>query len=131
MNKRDRAYFPKEFEFRLPTPAEWSRMRFMTQEKGMLKQVEVITDAYNKEFKTKKNGLLNSSNKVQAVFTSMDKNLGLFNIHDNAAEMTSDKGMAMGGSWKNKSNNGDFNKKSEYIGAQAWLGFRCIFEIIN
>lgn len=130
MNKRDRANFPKNFEFRLPTPAEWSRMRFMSQEKGMLKEVERIADEYNKEFKIKRNDLLKSNYKVQSVFSEMDEKLGLFNLHDNVAEMTSDKGVAMGGSWKSKSN-GDFNKKSEYNGAQAWLGFRCVFEILE
>ena len=131
MDKRDRENFPKDFVFRLPTAAEWSRMRFMAQEKGMLKQVEKIASAYNKEFKTNKNDLLNGSYKVEAVFNTMDEKLGLFNIHDNVAEMTEDKGVAMGGSWKNKDSSKDFDLKSEYNGAQAWLGFRCIFEYLN
>ena len=131
MDKRDRENFPKEFEFRLPTPAEWSRMRFMTQEKGMLKQVDKIADTYEKEFKTSKNDVLNSSSKVHDVFSTMDKKLGLFGLHDNVAEMTSEKGIAMGGSWNNKSTEADFTKKSKYTTPEAWLGFRCIFEIIE
>lgn len=131
MDESERTNFPKKFEFRLPTPAEWSRMRFMTQEKGMLKQVDKIAAAYEKEFKTSKNDILNSSSKVHDIFSSMDRKLGLFGLHDNVAEMTSEKGVAMGGSWKNKSTQADFTKKSEYTGPQAWLGFRCIFEIIE
>ncbi len=131
MDERDRADFPKKFEFRLPTPAEWSRMRFMTQEKGMLKQVDKIASAYEKEFKTSKNDVLNSSSKVHDVFSAMDQKLGLFGLHDNVAEMTSEQGIAMGGSWMNKSAQADFTKKSEYSAPQAWLGFRCIFEIIE
>ncbi|MGW8122436.1 SUMF1/EgtB/PvdO family nonheme iron enzyme [Roseivirga echinicomitans] len=131
MDKRDRENFPKEFEFRLPTPAEWSRMRFMTQEKEMLKEVGKIAVTYEKEFKVDRNKLLNSSKKVHYIFANMDKKLGLFGLHDNVAEMTSEKGVAMGGSWNSKSAQADFTKKSEYTAPQAWLGFRCIFEIIE
>jgi hypothetical protein len=131
MDKRERAYFPQEFEFRLPTPSEWSRMRFMTQEKGMLKTVSSKASDYNKEFKLNKNDLLHEKAKINSVFSTMDEKLGMFHIHDNVSEMTSEKGKAMGGNWTKKENKVDFNKQVEYTGAQSWLGFRCIFEIIE
>ena len=131
MDKDDRAYFPKEFEFRLPTSAEWSRMRFMTQEKRMLKAVSGKSKEYNKEFDLNKNDLLNEKAKIKSVFSKMDEKLGMFHIHDNVSEMTSDEGKAMGGNWKKKGNTADFNKQVEYTGAQSWLGFRCIFDIIE
>jgi hypothetical protein len=131
MDKRDRAYFPQDFEFRLPTPAEWSRIRFMTQEKGMLKAVSSKASEYNKEFKLNKNDLLNEKAKIKSVFSKMNEKLGMFHVHDNVSEMTSEAGKAMGGNWKKKDNTADFNKQIEYTGAQSWLGFRCIFEIIE
>lgn len=131
MDKRERAYFPIEFEFRLPTPAEWSRIRFMTQEKGMLKAVSSKASDYNKEFKLSKNDLLNEKAKINSVFSTMDDKLGMFHIHDNVSEITSVAGKAMGGNWKKAENKVDFNKQIEYSGAQSWLGFRCIFEIIE
>jgi hypothetical protein len=131
MDKRERAYFPIDFEFRLPTPAEWSRMRFMTQEKGMLKAVSSKASDYNKEFKLSKNDLLNEKAKINSVFSTMDEKLGMSHIHDNVSEMTSEVGKAMGGNWKKAENKVDFNKQIEYTGAQSWLGFRCIFEIIE
>ncbi|KYG76566.1 SUMF1/EgtB/PvdO family nonheme iron enzyme [Roseivirga echinicomitans] len=131
MKEKEREAFPKKFEFRLPTPSEWSRMRFMNQDKGLLKQVSKITDAYKKEFKIDKNDFLNNSTTVHDVFSTMDEKLGLFGLHDNVAEMTSERGVAMGGSWNNKSTETDFMKTSEFTAPQAWLGFRCIFEIIE
>jgi formylglycine-generating enzyme required for sulfatase activity len=131
MDKRDRAQFPEEFEFRLPTAAEWSRIRFMTQEKGMLKAVDQKADEYNDEFKLKKNDILLKGSKIQPVFTEKDEKLGMFQLHGNVSEITARKGTAVGGNYTFAKNKVDFYKEIEYEGAQPWLGFRCIFEIIQ
>lgn len=131
LSKRERELFPKEFEFRLPTAAEWSRIRFMTQSKAMLKAVTGKVNEYNDEFKLKRNDILLKGAKIKPVFSGMDDELGMFHLHGNVSEITSDKGIAVGGNWTLSNNKIDFNKKIEYEGAQAWLGFRCIFEIIE
>ncbi|MFT6215230.1 MAG: sulfatase activating formylglycine-generating enzyme [Roseivirga sp.] len=131
MNKRDRALFPEEFEFRLPTAAEWSRIRFMTQEKGMLKAVAQKSAEFNDEFDLKKNKILLKGAKISPVFSGMDEKLGMFQLHGNVSEITARKGTAVGGNWTLSNNEVDFYKEITYEAAQAWLGFRCVFEIIE
>lgn len=131
MSPEDRARFPKDFKFRLPTPKEWARMRFMVQQKGMLKQVEKTAKNNLKVFKFKKNELLGEHPKLEHIYANQDPKLGMFNLFDNVAEMTSEEGVALGGSWKLANKSQDFEKSFNYTAPEAWLGFRCIFEIIE
>jgi len=47
------------------------------------------------------------------------------NLSGNLAEMTSQKGIAFGGSWQDPSYECQLNKRKLYIGPSSWLGFRC------
>ncbi len=131
MSKEDRAKFPKDFRFRLPTAKEWARIRFMTQPKGMAKTIQKITSGTAKSYKLKKNTLLNGNSKLNHIYTDIDSKLAMYNLFNNVAEMTSDKGVAMGGSWQKGNEAKQFDQEFSYEGAQAWLGFRCIFEILK
>ncbi len=126
-----RANFPENFKFRLPTNKEWARIRFMTQEKRMMKRLDKVASGNMKFFKLKKNDLLLNSYKVGHIYKNKHELVGLYNLFDNVAEMTSEKGLAMGGSWKEKNDASVWTNEYSYEGAQPWLGFRCIFEIVK
>jgi formylglycine-generating enzyme required for sulfatase activity len=53
-------------------------------------------------------------------------NLGLYNIQGNAAEMTSKKGIAMGGSFRHAARDSFNDKIQTYQISEEWLGFRYI-----
>lgn len=131
MSAEDRAQFPKDFRFRLPTAKEWARIRFMKQEKGMIKRIQKITASTTKTYKIKKNALINKDLKLSHVYNQLDDKLAMYNLFNNVAEMTAEKGVAMGGSWQAGNDTNKFDKEFSYDSPEAWLGFRCIFEIIN
>lgn len=131
MSKEDRAQFPKNFRFRLPTTKEWGRIRFMSQPKGMAKTIQKITAGTTKAYKLKKNPLLNDNPKLSHIYNQLDTKLAMYNLFDNVAEMTAEEGIAMGGSWQAPNADNRFDLKFNYDAPEAWLGFRCIFEILK
>lgn len=131
MDPKKRAAFPKDFKFRLPTAKEWARIRFMYQDKGMQKNIEKTAKNNMKVFKFKKNTLVNNNLKIEHVFKTQDPKNGMFNLFNSVAEMTSEKGVAMGGSWQLGNEARKYDRKYNYSVPAAWLGFRCIFEIIE
>jgi formylglycine-generating enzyme required for sulfatase activity len=54
---------------------------------------------------------------------------GLVNIIGNVAEMTSEKGIAKGGSWKHSVEECKVKTNLTYDKPENWLGFRCVAEI--
>lgn len=131
MPKRERAQFPKKFRFRLPTANEWSRMRFLTQQKRMMKQLDKIAESNKKAFKFSKSKLMRNNDKLSHIYAVKDSKIGFFNVMGNVSEMTSEDGIAVGGSWFEANENKDFQQTFTYESPSAWLGFRCIFEIID
>ena len=131
MDPDERARFPKNFKFRLPTAKEWARIRFMQQDKRMLKQMDKMSANNLKVFKMKKNKLLNNNLRIAHIYNTSDPKIGLYNLFDNVAEMTAEKGVAMGGSWRLANDEMRFDREFKYAVPAAWLGFRCIFEIID
>ena len=131
MSPKERKDFPKDFRYRLPTAKEWARIRFMVQQKGMIKQIKKIAGGNAKVYKIDKNTFLNDNEKVGQVYANQDPKLGLYNLFDNVAEMTAEEGVAMGGSWHAANTAKKWDKQFSYDQPEAWLGFRCIFEIIK
>lgn len=131
MSSEERAQFPKEFRFRLPTAKEWGRIRFMTQKKDMVKTIQKITAGTTKAYKIKKNKLMSENPKVDHIYSRMDEKLAMYNLFNNVAEMTSEEGVAMGGSWHTANEASKFDKEFSYAQPEAWLGFRCVFEILK
>lgn len=131
MDPELRVRFPKKFIFRLPTNREWARIRFMNQEKKMLKRMDKMVQKNMKFFKINKNEVINNSYRAGHIYQTKMDHLGLYNIFDNVAEMTSEKGIAMGGSWNEANEESKYDREFAYQGAQPWLGFRCIFEIVE
>lgn len=131
MSKRERAQFPKKFRFRLPTANEWSRIRFLTQEKRMMKQLDKIANGNLKAFKFSKAKVMRDSETISHIYNVKDAKVGFFNLFDNVAEMTSEEGIAVGGSWFRPNTEENYQQTFEYSAPAAWLGFRCVFEIID
>ena len=131
MDPKMRANFPKKFTFRLPTNKEWARIRFMRQDKRTNRQLDKLVANNLKFFKMKKNSVVQNANLVTHIYNSKNEVTGLYNLFDNVAEMTSERGLAMGGSWEDANEASVWTKEISYEGAQPWLGFRCIFEVIK
>lgn len=131
MDPQDRAAFPKNFEFRLPTASEWGRMRFLYQDKKMMKRLGKIANGNRTAFKSEKSSDMNKLRNVKGIYANQHDPVGFFNLLDNVSEMTSEPGVAMGGSYFQENAKEDFQKTFTYEGAQAWIGLRCVFEIID
>lgn len=131
LDPSERAAFPKKFKFRLPTENEWTRIRFLIQDKKMLKQLDKIAKNNESSFKLSKSDILNDNAKVKPVFYLAAEDIGFYNVFENVAEMTSTKGVAMGGSWKEPNTGKQFMKSFQYEGASSAVGIRMIFEIIE
>lgn len=131
MSPKERAQFPKEFKFRLPTAREWSRSRFLTQEKRILKQISRIADDTKGAFRLSKSKILKKNDNISHIFNQRQPDLGFYNLLGNVSELTSEQGIAVGGSWFEPNEDGNFQAKYQYSKPEAWLGFRCVFEIID
>lgn len=131
MDPQDRADFPKNFEFRLPTAAEWGRLRFLYQDKKMMKRIGKLASSNRSAFKSEKSASMAQLKKVKDIYSKQHESVGFFNLLNNVAEMTSEPGVAMGGSYFEANTSEEFQKTFSYEGAQAWLGMRCVFEIID
>lgn len=131
MGGKEKAQFPKEFRFRLPTANEWARMRFLTQEKAMMKKLKKLANANRNAFKFSKSKAMRDNEMVKDIYAEMHEKLGFYNLFNNVSEMTSIDGQAVGGSWYKANKNENFQEIFEYKGAEPWLGFRVVFEIIR
>ena len=131
LSKNEREAFPKKFKFRLPTENEWARIRFLIQDKRMLKQLAKIAKTNESSFKLSKSDLMNSSKHLKPVYHQSAEDIGFFNVFGNVAEMTSTKGVAMGGSWSDPNTGKVFTRSFTYEGPSTAVGIRMIFEIIE
>ncbi|HZX74376.1 MAG TPA: SUMF1/EgtB/PvdO family nonheme iron enzyme, partial [Cyclobacteriaceae bacterium] len=57
--------------------------------------------------------------------------LGLFDVVGNVAEMTSEKGIAAGGSWNHAPEQSTIRSINEYSKPEAFVGFRVFMEVIE
>jgi formylglycine-generating enzyme required for sulfatase activity len=75
----------------------------------------------------------NANQDVIAPIDSYWKNdFGFFNMSGNVAEMVSEKGIAKGGSWRNKSEELQIKSKYVYTGdAENFIGFRYFLEVLE
>lgn len=131
MSKRERERFPKDFVFRLPSAKEWSIMRFKGQPREVLDAIEELAKQNEKSFKLKRSKALKGSETLTDIYNTPKEQIGYYNVFNNVAEMTYLEGVAVGGGWNLNTPNNDYTKELEYKKAEAWLGFRCIFEILN
>ena len=91
---------PKIYKYRLPTKAEW---------------LEITKYKYVKQINTENNSIRPVSDV---------KNKGIYELGTNVSEMTSEKGVAMGGNWKSPNNYNEY----KYDSPSEIIGFRCVCE---
>ncbi len=119
-----------DFEYRLPNKTEWEKL------------AEFSSHVINNNGKDDKGKYrINCAHPdtigtpypdVTAPVKSYSKSLyGLYNMLGNVAEMTNEKGISKGGSWRNRLEECRVGKDQEYTKPTAWLGFRCVCVVKN
>ena len=131
MSKRERARFPKDFVFRLPSAKEWGIMRFKGQPNQVLDQIEDLANQNSKSFKLNRSKTLKNSKTLTDIYDTPKEQIGYYNVFNNVAEMTYLEGVSVGGGWNLPTPNTSYTKEFSYEKAEAWLGIRCIFEILD
>lgn len=126
---------PQKFHYRLPTKEEWEGIAALDYSKKTKNQLKK-----KKYFGMKMYNLIHVEDMIadsdNADITAPVKSywpnsLGVFCIIGNVAEMTSEKGLAKGGSWKHKNDEVQVEKDFAYEKPESWLGFRCVCEKVN
>ncbi len=137
---------PKSFQYRLPTETEWSLMANAGLSK---KSKKLLNKKVKKDGMPINNAKGNFRHKVKEGEhdpfndphilkipipspTYLPNKYGVYNIHGNVAEMVVEPGIAMGGSFNHYYEDiVPENKPLNYEGAEKWLGFRCVCEIME
>lgn len=131
MSKRDRAEFPENFRFRLPTAKEWGFMRFRVQEKQMINQIEDMANVNEKVFKSKRSKVLKDAIGLSSIYTVLNEKRGYYNAFTNVLEMTRGQNTAVGGDAFMVNAEEDYLKVFNIAIPHARVGFRAIFEIYD
>jgi formylglycine-generating enzyme required for sulfatase activity len=137
--------------FRLPTPTEFESILRNGMESCTLKDTARCTKL-KAELRSGKNekgcALCNCAGKdtcmqnkkimaifgMEALYPIYSFNPlwnGVYNMMGNAAEMTSEKGTAMGGSYKQTAKDCCPGSVQKYSGPEKWLGLRLVAEVVN
>ena len=126
------------FQYRLPTQTEWELVAAAGYNKRQMKQVLKQKDKhggkarfYNMRYTDHEEYNMAHSSPCATV-NYLPNKYGVYNIYGNIAEMVSDPGVAMGGSYRHFYDDiVPTNKPLSYDGAQDWLGFRCVCELTS
>lgn len=120
---------PSKITYRLPTPAEWESVA----KAGYLEKTQ---SKLNKKYPNcnkanfKQNNMDDDNSTTSPVYQYWPNSYGVYNILGNVAEMTTENGVAKGGSWKQLEDNVSVDKNFAYQKAENWVGFRCICEVM-
>lgn len=120
---------PEYVRYRLPNKIEFKELASYPYSNKVLKTMaKEESRSMNSDQKLKITGNALKSIPTNPVFAYWPNEKGLYNIHGNVAEMVQEKGIAMGGSWKDQKHIIMLGKESKYEKAELWLGFRCVCE---
>lgn len=137
---------PKSLKYRLPTQTEWSLManaglskksRKLLNKKVRKNEIPLKKTTGNFRYKVKEgeHDPFNDPHILKVPVPSptyLPNKFGVYNIYGNVAEMVNEPGIAMGGSFHHYYEDiVPENKVLNYEGAEKWLGFRCVCEIIE
>ncbi|PLX07454.1 MAG: hypothetical protein C0596_10995 [Marinilabiliales bacterium] len=126
---------PKYVNYRLPSVEEWEAIAQLpyskrTQKKFRKKKMQGVKK-YNLISRDTIISMSSDMSDITAPAESYWPNkLGVYNIIGNVAEMTSQKELAKGGSWKHEPEEVTVESNFEYDKPHAWLGFRCICDVL-
>lgn len=136
--------FPVIYTFRLPTKKEWLHFSKADLEKRAKKTItKKLPNSYrvisgqmifgnfntNLPIAPKAPDTLNNNKDITAPVNSYFPNTyAIYNTFGNVAEMTSEKGKAMGGHYQENLDNLELEKEYLYTKPTCWLGFRCVAE---
>ena len=132
---RNKKILPKKVVFRLPTKEEWrtaasASLSAQTEPYGYenLFNNNNICKVVCKEYTT----LLKTDiedPKTCSVYQGGPNIFNLYNMTGNVAEMCDEKGVALGGSWKDPLSECKITSEQKYTKPSNWLGFRCVCEV--
>jgi formylglycine-generating enzyme required for sulfatase activity len=127
-------YAYPEFEYRLPTKKEWEFISGggseVFSQRNYVLQVENKKDRQIYKNFYKANCYINDTINFQIYSKKVSSypasHLGLYDVIGNVSEMTNQKGISKGGSWKHKLDECRTGKDIPYSKPEAWLGFRSV-----
>lgn len=120
-------------QFRLPTEEDWERMAIDGNGKNKT-CLDSVNDKGCNLFNYKASAECETAKQIVqhrgagTVFSTdfWPSYIGIHNMFGNVAEMTADKGVAKGGSYRHYAAECDAKRKQQYNAVQSWLGFRCV-----
>lgn len=133
-----RIVLPQTLNYRLPDKAEWEAVARVSYKDKFQRYVDrqelkrtmlhnLVSDSIPPAgYQSEPNPDATITAPVMAYFPN---ELGIFNLIGNVAEMTATKGVAKGGSWKDRSREVTVDRDFIYERPAAWLGFRCVCEV--
>ena len=129
--------YPSNFEYRLPTKAEWESAAKTGYSEKTLKKLEgkykgqARANLKRNKDKTERvaENLNNNGDITAPVLSYWPNKDGIHNLIGNVTEMTSVQGIAKGGAWNTSKDEVSVEKDFSYKTPECWLGFRCILEI--
>jgi formylglycine-generating enzyme required for sulfatase activity len=148
---KDKSTLKQAVIYRLPTPAEYEALlkKGLTgcdfkDPKDCASRIKQMEECKNE----KKCALCNVAGKdtckgnmvifnafgaesLYGIYTFYANWIGAYNMQGNAAEMTSEKGKAMGGSYKQSAKDCLPGSVQNYTQPETWLGIRLVAEVVN
>lgn len=131
---------PKNFRYRLPTESEWAAVAqrgYSTKTQKQLNSKKFADAGLHNTRRVLGNesgtsGLLNQNADITApIYSYWPNDLGVYNSIGNVSEMTSEKGLAKGGSWMDEEKNISIGSRYNYTEPTCYIGFRCVCEVIE
>lgn len=125
---------PEKVKYRLPTVEEWEEIAKINYSNKTLKKLDSKKFSSKSHYNYAGDDIEDINSDRSQITCPVEfywpNSIGIFCIKGNVAEMTSDLGVAKGGSWKHKENEYSIEKNYLYDKPEVWLGFRCVCEVL-
>lgn len=119
-------------EYRLPTKTEWALIAntgFKPLSKKAKRKYKEMAPSFFLNIKQEE--ISNGSFYTAPTRSFHPNKHGVYHLFGNVAEMTAEKGIAKGGGWLHDYDDVMSDTNFEYTEPTAWLGFRCVAEILE
>jgi len=115
---------PVVYNYRLPTKSEWEDVASVKCQDKVLRKIKRKNLRNNNFHREYQEG-------ISGVFTYYPNKYGIYNLLGNVAEMIQEKGVAKGGSYRDKEKDVSILKNFNYRTPTNWIGFRCVCERVD